>query len=362
MKTNYVLILLWSFVSFGCNQIGNNDAKKSNSELNNNNNNSTTFWEKLEMKEIGDGKGNVAQLMPMPASWNFTSEGIAGPNGLKITYLPLQSFMISYDPSLQYVYQQSGVQMREMPGFEQLVKQDFIPWGKKNGLTYVKNYEIPEISTMDKWYFDQLYKAMPSRTDITAHGIEWKNKDGDSYFTLVHLNVSTSNDMQNWFYMASGLEADPSYFESAKKQYIFSLANTRYNLEPIMEYNKLEAQKVNANWAAFNSRIAQNQANFEETQRQHVNNSNAINDAIMNGWKSRNASSDKNQEQFIDAIKEDRNVYDETTSKTYKVADGANQYWMNNDGEYISTQLQDYNPNLDDNMNDVKWKELKKIK
>jgi predicted oxidoreductase (fatty acid repression mutant protein) len=34
------------------------------------------------------------------------------------------------------------------------------------------------------------------------------------------------------------------------------------------------------------------------------------------------------------------------------LAAGANQYWMNSNGEYIGTQLQNYNPNLDDNMNE----------
>lgn len=369
MRTNYLLLLLLAISLLGCKQNETKDPENTSdsnitevkSETKKKEVKSNGYWEKLVMKEIGDGKGNIASLIPMPASWNFNAEGIAGPHGLKISYFPIQSFMANFDPSLQYAYSQGGQQMRQMPGVDQLVQQDFIPWGNNNGLQYVKHYEIPEISKMDKWYSDQLFKAMPSRSDVVVYGIDWKTQDGNSYFTLVHLNVSTSQSMQNWYYYAVGLEADPSYFEKAKKQYIFSLANTRYNLEPIMAYNREEAQRVGANWVAFNNRMAQNQIAFEQSQRQFVNKSNAINDAIMSGWKASNAASDKNQEQFVDAMYERTNVQDGSTGKTYKVDEGANQYWMNNNGEYIGTQLQGYDPNLDDNMNELKWQELKRI-
>jgi hypothetical protein len=330
---------------------------------------SNGFWEKLVMVELKDANGMVAAIMPFPASWKIgqgnSSQGgasITGPKGLKVTDFPARSFMNNYDPGLQQVYAQSGQQMRGMPAIEQLVQQDFVPWAHNQGMQLVKFYEIPEVSKMDKWYSDQLFKAMPSRSDVAAIGIDWKKKDGTPYFMIVHLNVSTSNAMQNWYYMTSGLEADADYVETAKKQYIFALANTRYNLQPIMTYNEQEAQRVGQSWAAHNRRMAQNQANFEANQRAFVNKSEAINDAIMKGWREKNASSDRNQERFIDGVYERTNVQNTETGQQYKVAAGANQYWMNSNGEYISTQLNDYNPNLDQSMNEVNWQQLKEVK
>ena len=128
-----------------------------------------------------------------------------------------------------------------------------------------------------------------------------------------------------------------------------------------MAYNRSEAEKAGRSWAQFNARMEQNQANFEASQRAHINKTNAINDAIMSGWRERNAASDRMQERTIDGIYERTNVVDESGQK-YKVESGYNQYWMNSDGEYISTDKVDYNPNLDDNMNDQKWQELKEIK
>ncbi len=345
-----------------------NDEPSASADAKEKQKDSNGFWEKLVMNEIRDAQGMIAAVMPLPSSWKImmaNSNGgptLTGPNGLTVTDFPLRSFMYNYNASLQQSYDAAGQQMRAMPGVEQLIQEDFVPWGNGKGLQLVKYYEIPEISKMDKWYSDQLYKAMPSQSDIAAIGIEWKSNDGKPYFLLVHLNVSTSQQMQQWYYMVSGLEADEPYFETARKQYIFSLANMRYNLEPIMAYNQKEAQRIGRSWAAFNQRMAQNQASFEASQRAFVNKSNAINDAIMSGWRERNASSDKQQEQTIDGIYERSNVQNTETGQQYKVAAGANQYWMNSNGEYISTQLNDYNPNQDENLNEQKWQQLKQVK
>ncbi|MEO6670752.1 MAG: hypothetical protein ABIN36_14820 [Ferruginibacter sp.] len=376
MSINHLLPLL-ALISLACNQASNNvsqDNKEQTSTANttvvaetqkNVEKPSAGFWEKLEMKEIRDKNGVLNATIPYPVSWHFmpaNNEGISitGPNGVKVIDYPMQNFMINYNQQLERVY--AGQQMREFPGVEQLIQQDVIPRAANRGLKFVRSYEIPEISKIDKWYIEQLYEAIPARNDVGVFGMEWTSTEGNPYFMLLHLRVNTNEAMQLWGYSISSFEADPAHFESAKKQWIFSQANMRYNLEPIMTYNQQEAQRVGQSWAAHNQRMAQNQANFEASQRAFVNKSNAINEAIMSGWKERNASGDKQQEQYIDGIYERTNVQDQSTGQMYKVAAGANQYWMNSNGEYISTQLHTYNPNLDENMNAQKWQELKKVK
>ena len=365
MALRYLFVLL-IFIAVSCKQAesDNTGNSKENEQTvsKETQKGSNGFWEKMVMHELRDGSGMVAATMPLPASWQLNSSGgpsITGPNGIKVTDFQLRSFMDNYDGSLQQVYVQSGQQLRSMPGIEQLIQQDFVPVAAGRGLEFVKYYEIPEISKIDKWYSDQFYKAMPSQSYVAAFGTEWKTKEGNPYFLLIHLNVSTSQTMQNWYYSSSGLEVEPEHFEAARKKYIFALSNMRYNLQPIIVYNQQEAQRVGRSWATHNQKMAQNQANFEASQRAFVNKSNAINDAIMDGWRDRNASTDKNQEQFIDGIYERTNVVDPTTGQGYKVEAGANQYWMNKDGEYIGTQLQNYDPNLDENFNEQKWQELK---
>lgn len=377
MRINILLLATTLTLTIsGCNgsdskQSGNGTAAAStgNGSTTGNTGNSSSsksggYWQKMVMHELKDANGMIAATVPLPASWKLNVNGasMVGPNNIKVTDFAPKSFMMNYDQSIQYAYTQSGQQMRAMPPIDQLIQEDIVPAAAKRGLQYVKHYELPEISKMDKWYSDQLFKAMPMQSYVKAYGSEWKDKNGKLSFILTHVNSGKSQTMETWYYMNSLLEADASVFETAKKQFIFALANTRYNLEPIMAYNKKEAERCGQSWAAFNKKMAANQAAFEAQQIAHVNKSNAINDAIMGNWKANNAASDKNQEQFVDYIYENENVQNTETGKTYKVQQGANQYWMNNDGEYIGTKSNTYNPNQDENMNEKKWQELKKIK
>ncbi len=325
-------------------------------------------WQKLVMRPFRDNKGALLVEMPMPENWKVEAirqqgdPGYTGPHNLKITDYPAQSFMYTNDPRMQQVYYQSGQRLRQMPGIEQIIKEDIAPQCASHGFEFVKWYEIPEVTKIDKWYNDQLYKAVPMETKNVAVGTEWKNSEGKPYFILMHLYTSQTAELNTWYYMLTDIKVDADYFEQARIQWIFTLANAHYALEPIMAYNQSEAQKAGRSWAQFNQRMAQNQASFEANQRAHVNRTEAINNAIMSGWRDRNAAMDKNQERTIDGIYERTNVVNTETGQQYKVAAGSNQYWMNNNGEYIATESHTYNPNLDENMNNVKWQELQEIK
>lgn len=336
------------------------EENESSDNANGERNSKGNYWQKMVMLDVRDNNGTIQYWQPLPANWKFhthSSDGVSltGPNGIKVTDFPLQSFMVDYTGNGMY----SGMQMRAMPSIDDLIQQDLIPSASQRGLQYVRHYELPDVSRMNQWYADQLYSVGPTTKFNKAYGIDWKDAAGRDVFAILHVSSTKGQYSEMWNYRASLLEADPSAFAIAKKQYIFSLANMRYNLEPIMAYNQAEAQRIGQSWAAFNRRMAANQAAFEASQRAHINKTNAINDAIMSKWRSSNAASDKNQEQFIDYVYENQNVVNEETGQKYKVQQGYNQYWMNNDGEYIGTPSNTYNPNLDDNLNEQNWQRLK---
>lgn len=368
MKNSLLLSTgLIAFCLHSCNTSGtNNTDTSSTTSTSEEGAKSNNFWQKMIMHEIKDNRGMISALMPLPESWKIhmaNSDGISlsGPNNIVVKDFAPKNFMMNYDQNLQYVYEQSGQPMRSMPPIDQLIQEDIIPFISNKGMEYVKHYELPQVSKMDKWYSDQLYKAFPAQSFVKAYGIDVKKQNGDPAFLIVHLNSSRTQQMETWYYLASLLEADADVFEKAKKQFVFALENMRYNLEPIMAYNKEEAQRIGKSWKDFNARMAANQAAFEAQQIAHINKSNAINDAIMSNWKQSNAASDKRQEQFVDYIYENEKVQNTETGQTYKVQQGSNQYWMNNNGEYIGTKSNTYNPNLDENMNEQKWQELKKV-
>jgi hypothetical protein len=323
-------------------------------------------WEKLVMHPFHDAQGTVAVEVPFPSTWKVMSNHkqgdptIVGPNGIKIIDFPAQFFMYTRDSRMQQTYRASGQQLRAMPSVEQIVQQDIAPWCTRQGLKFVRHYEIPEVSKIDRWYNEQLYQAVPSQMEVKAIGTEWVTPKGDPFFILMHLTARDSGSMQNWYYSSAGLQAEKTHFEAAQKHLLFGLANARYNLKPIMAYNQMEAEKAGKSWAAHNERMARNQANFEASQRAFVNRSTAAHDSLMSNWRERNAASDKAQEQFVDTITERSKVVDPSSGKQYKVESGYNHYWMNADGKYLSTDKQDYDPNLDESINNQKWQQLKK--
>jgi hypothetical protein len=329
---------------------------------------SSGAWQKLVMQPFHDNKGQLMVEFPLPATWKIASSPkrgeptIVGPNNVKVIDFPSQNFIHTRDPGLHRTYTQTGQRLRLAPSIPDLIQQDFVPWAAGQGLTFVKYYELPEIIKIDKWYNDQLYKAVPMETDVGAVGIEWKHNDtGHQFFMILHRITSQSAQMQTWHYYSSGLQADKEHFDTARKQLIFALANARYNLGQIANFNQAEAEKAGKSWAAHNQRLAQNQAAFEASQRVFVNRSTAAHDALMSGWKERNAASDVAHERFVDTITERQNVVNPTTGARFKVESGQNQYWMNPDGKYISANDPTYDPNLDKALNHHKWDELKKV-
>lgn len=322
------------------------------------------YWERLTMQPFTDSQGMVFVELPLPSSWKVVRNPrqgeptITGPSGTKVFDFPLRSFTHVNDPRLLQSYQNTGRPLRRMPGIAALIQQDLVPFFGNMGLRFIRHYEIPELSKIDQWYNDQLFKAVPGTNKCTAVGSDWENAAGEPHFLVTHLMVGDTAQMHLWSYWSSGLQADKAHFPTAKKQLVFSLANARYNPQKIAAFNQSEAQKAGKSLAEFNQRMAANQAAFEAHQRAHVNRSNAINDAIMSGWRERNAASDKAHERFIDTINEKTNVVDPSTGQRYKVDSGSNHYWMNSDGKYISTDKPAYDPNLDENLNRENWQKL----
>lgn len=320
--------------------------------------------EQLAFHPFYDQQGMKTVEMPFPASWKVARErgqgqpSITGPRGLRAFDFPAQNFMYTNDPQMQQIYYQSGQQLRPMPGVDGLIEQDIAPWAAQQGFRLVNKFDIPEVTRVDQWYHQQLFQAVPTRMEHAVFGTEWEQEDGDKFFLLTHLAVGSGNALQTWFHYSTGLQADADYYEAAKQQLIFGLANARYNPQQIQAYNQREAQKAGQSWAAHNQRMRNNQANFEATQRAIVGAGEAVNDSIMQGWRDRNAIQDGGHDAFVDSLLDRQNLVDPSTGQTWKVDSGANNYWMNQDGEYIGTDDHFYNPNTDPTLNSQNWQHL----
>lgn len=327
------------------------------------------YWERLEMVEVIDADGQVAAIMPFPTTWqrfpvSLEEDGISikGPHNIQVTEIRGNSYTDIPDPYYRNLWEQSGSVVRPLIPDNDVIQQDFIPMIQSRGYRYIKHEEVPEMSEVIRWYRAQLYGSDRFRNITNIYAIDLEDQNGNPAVAFFTVSSAVSPSISTWYYSTSLLEANPDAFERAKKQYVFSSSNVRFNLGPIMTYNQREAMKDRASWGAFNRRMAANQAAFEARQRDFTNRSNAINDAIMSGWKSQSEYSDRSHADFLDYINERQNVQNVESGDQYKVDYGYNQYWMNADGDYIATESSTYNPNLDENFNRQNWKELKKIR
>lgn len=104
--------------------------------------------------------------------------------------------------------------------------------------------------------------------------------------------------------------------------------------------------------------MQENQRNFDQRQAIHRSTTEAVNNSIMGSYNSRMQASDENQRGFLNYIKDENTVRDNSTGERYQVQSGADQYWMNNNQEYIPSNDVMYDPNADQNVNNQQWQEV----
>ncbi len=349
-------------------QYGYNDQDPGNSEMqeqNGNLSNRIAGGEKLIMHPVTDPKtGMVSQHLPLPASWKIAQNAqgdvpaITGPGGVKVYYRSGGTFSYSSDAYMQQTYQMAGQSMRQPMEIGAYIQQDLVPALGNNGMRLVKQYPLPRIAASNGAYLAKLYKAIPSRDHCSAMGTEWVNAKGEPMFMIVNMMVSQGQSNVFWYTNMQVLAAEKGAMASAKAALINSIVNTRYNPQQIAAYNAAEQQKSSQSWSQHNARMQENQRNFDQRQAIHRSTTEAVNNSIMDSYNSRQRASDENQRGFLNYINDENTVRDNSTGERYQVQSGADQYWMNNNQEYIQSNDVMYDPNADQNVNNQQWQEV----
>lgn len=302
--------------------------------------------------------------IPIPSNWKFESQHqpgeptVVGPDGLTVVDVPLQMFIFSNDRMMRRAYRKGGQTLRRFGSVDEVLAEDFVPQATRGAKTLVNSYPLPELAQYDTRYNAQLFQAVPAKNRYPAVAAEWKDTEGNPSLTITRFNISEGQGLQIWGYYTHILEAPPDRYEQAKGDLLFALLNTEHNRAFIADHNRKEQQKSAASWKRHNQKMRTRQRNFDAQQRAFRENSDAINDSIMNGWRERNAASDRMQEKTVDTIHEEQDMRDPSSGQTYKVESGAKQYWNNGQGEYIKSEDLFYNPNRDPSVNHQDWNEM----
>lgn len=368
IKLVFTLALMVFFACGKTSETGENKSDQTSSEIDDAadesarvSNKSMLEDETIVLQQVFDTKTNkLMASMPLPANWNISKGGKTmydGPKGIGVYFLPMKSYVYDSDRGMQQLYQQSGQKMRAFIGIEDLIKQDILPIAQKEDSKLLKIYLVPEVAAADKEMDAMMYKAMPSQQIFRAAVSEWIDAKGKKYALITHQNCSITEFMTTWSYFSHALDAPSGEYEKAKSTLIYALANTKYNPRYFDEYNQKEAQLSSSSWAAHNAKMQQNQRNFDSWQKSHAQKTEAINEASMSAYRSRDEASDRNQNRFLNYIKDENTVTQSTTEKKYQVETGGTQYWINSNGEYVKSNDPNYNPNRDPNNNGQTWEE-----
>lgn len=322
-----------------------------NQQYNMNNNQNTYHQSGQRFTGNGDIKmlpvtntrtGMLIGHMPVPSSWNLENNILKGPNGITAGDLQGGSFM---------------EQQRRLTSANQVAREDIFPKIQQVGGTVTNTFPIPEIAQYDRQMSAQYWKVAPTQDTHEALGIEFQAQDGTKALAIIHFTYSRSQYGNMSMYYLNQLSANAGAYEQAKKAYIYALANFKMNPQYIAAHNQREQQKSQASWSAHNQRMRNNEAAFQARQKAHVDTYNSMNQMSMDAYNNRNNSSDRIQEQFVDGVWEQQNMIDPYTGENVKVEGYYNQYYMNNNNQYIGTDNYNYNPNLDPNLNNTEWRQ-----
>jgi hypothetical protein len=296
------------------------------------------------MHSIKDNKtGMIVGQMPLPSDWKIENSIIKGPNGIQAGDLQGGSFM---------------EQQRSVTSVDQIVREDVIPRIKQLGGAITNTFRIPEIAQNDQRTYAQYWKVAPTQDSHDAMGIEFNNPDGQKLLVIVHFTYSRMQYGNMSFYYMNQFMSNADAYEEAKRAYLYGLINFKMNPQHIAAHNQREQQKSQVSWNNHNQKMRNNQANFDARQKIHVDTYNSINQMSMDTYRNNSNASDRMQEQSVNGIWEQQNMVDPYTGENVKVDGYNNQYYMNNNNEYIGTDDYNYNPNTDPNLNNTEWRQI----
>jgi hypothetical protein len=295
------------------------------------------------IKNIPVPDSNTGQTMfylPVPSSWKITPNGFKGPNGLHAAEMVEMGYKSQMNEAI--VSSQEVIH-----GISQKIKEI--------GFSITSTKNIPNIAQNRKRMDAQQYKAGPMTNNFTATGIEAISNEREKVIFIIVHNTSQSQFHRCWGFEVQMVRANDSYFETGKKALIYALSNMKYDQQYINQWNQQQKAQIHASNASFQTRMANNQRNFQIQNNAIVGAQNEVNAISMAGYKSRNRSQDNIQRQQIQGIYGNSEVQDPNSGTVYEVQGQAKQYWVDGQGNYISTDDVNWNPNTDPNYNGRQW-------
>ena len=281
---------------------------------------------------IPDGMtGQPMITMRIPSNWNYSQKGLSGPNNIQAAEVGKEEGHNRLMPIQQKIDETKQVLQNK-------------------GIKITKTYPLPSVAMARKRMNGQLWTVQPMNITVDAIGIEG-SKDGKPVLFMIVVSNS-----QNQFYKYSLIEgsiftADPNAFEQGKNDFIQVHASCQYIPQYIAQYNRKEQQKIGGMQRDGANRLNNMRRNFEAQNSATIGAQNEVNNRSMEGYYGRSLSNERGQENYIHEGVHGGSTLTGSNANNWQVEGQAQQYWMNQNGEYIPSNDPNWNPNTDPNYN-----------
>lgn len=312
-----------------------------------------------------DGKtGLVVSYRDYPSYWNIVSRPIynldadfptflyliENKKGMKAFNTPIHQFVSFQNPILAQEMRRYGLKNeRPLMSPTSFIENEIKPLMERDGFKFLAYREFPEIT---KRIAQQREKYGLNQIEMVITPTEWVNKDNIKGLVVLnqmisHLDptVTGGEVMKVWNYQLNFFFAPSTSYEADLATALhadFTAVQNPLWEKYQMQVNNYRQQQKNIEHRRF---ISEGQNTMDASHRRFIDN--------LNGSNTSSYSSNDSHSKFIDMIREEQNV--SLDGKTFKVNAGADNYWMNSDGKYISSNDAFYNPNQDPVYDNQPW-------
>ena len=296
-------------------------------------NESSTEKFDIQFYDVKDpSNGLTLTSIPLPGKWE-QSTGIfkfIGPNKMKILGIRSGDFSYTDDPQKLNLFKTVGKKIQNPKTMDQIIQENFKTEAAKENRKLIKTYPLPEAAAFMEKFNSLQYKIDLTPMVFQAVGTEWQDPDGTSYLTIIIRHAEQGPTADSWGYTYDVIQSPKSSFEQAKRILINSIVNQEINMEWIKTVNRELKKKIDDSNIEHRKMMAEVHYNMEVFQK---------------GQAQRRADREVLDNRISDYILGKSEVVNHQTGTTAKVEAGSTYYWINEKGEYISTESYSWDPN-----------------
>ncbi|MEO6346626.1 MAG: hypothetical protein ABIO60_01830 [Aquaticitalea sp.] len=288
----------------------------------------------IKFYDIKDtNNGQTISSVPLPGDWQQQTSGdyqFIGPNDMKIYGLRSGNFSFSDDPQQLYLFRSVGKKIASPKSMDQIIREDFETNAAQFNRKLKNTYPLPEAAAFLKTFNDLQYKIDLTPVKYEAVGTEWEDPDGTSYMTIIVKHEEQGPTADSWGYAFDFIKSSKANFEQAKRTLINYMINQEINMDWIRRVNDELKEKIDRSNLEHQKMMAEVKHNME---------------VFQEGQAARRADREELDNRISNYILGKSEVINPQTGTTSKVDAGSTYYWINEKGEYITTESYSWNPN-----------------